>query len=55
MLAGLVGLVIGMSVSSGWVWSGRSVGRGDTCKEHVFSGEAGEALLKIDGLGDRDG
>jgi hypothetical protein len=28
---------------------------GNTCEEHVFSGEAGEALLKVDGLGDRDG
>ena len=27
---------------------------GDTCEEHVFSGEAGKALLKVDGLGDRD-
>jgi hypothetical protein len=27
---------------------------GDTCEEHVFSGEAGKALLEVDGLGDRD-
>ena len=27
---------------------------GDTCEEHVFSGEIGKALLKVDGLGDRD-
>ena len=27
---------------------------GDTCEEHVLSGKAGEALLEVDGLGDRD-
>ena len=27
---------------------------GVTCEEHVFSGEAGKALLEVDGLGDRD-
>ena len=27
---------------------------GESCEEHVFSGEAGKALLKVDGLGDRD-
>ena len=27
---------------------------GDTCEEHVLSGEAGKALLEVDGLGDRD-
>ena len=27
---------------------------GDTCEEHVFSGEAGKALLKVDSLGDQD-
>ena len=27
---------------------------GDTCEKNVLSGEAGKALLEVDGLGDRD-